>query len=94
MDLSWARGYGFRTLGSGQGLQGRYGSGGLAVPGSARLGFGDAAEADFETEGAPSRPGHDQRAVKARVTLPDTRRGTQGQHESLLLSRQPWAWSG
>jgi hypothetical protein len=52
MDLSWARGSGPRTSGAGQGLQGRYGSGGLAVPGSARLGFGDAAEADFEAEGA------------------------------------------
>jgi hypothetical protein len=71
----WARGSGSRTLGSGQGLQGRYGSGGLAVPGSAPLGFGDAAEADFEAEGAPSRRGHDQRAVKARVTLPRTRAG-------------------
>jgi hypothetical protein len=73
MDVSWSRGSGSRTSGADQGLQGRYGSGGLAVPGSARLGFGDVAEVD-EAE-APSRPGHDQRAVKARATLPRTRAG-------------------
>ena len=74
MDLSWARGSGPRASLAGQGLQGRYASGGLAVPGSARLGFGDAAGADFEAVGAePS--GHDQRAVKARATLPRTRAG-------------------
>ena len=54
MDLSWARDSGPPPSRAGQGLQGRYGSGGLAVPGSARLGsgFGDAAEGDVEAEGA------------------------------------------
>jgi hypothetical protein len=36
----------------GQGLRGRCGSGGLAVGGSAWFGCGDAAQGDFEAEGA------------------------------------------
>ena len=43
-----------RTLavGAGQGLRGRYGSGGLGGGCSVRGGFGDAAEGDFEAEGS------------------------------------------
>ena len=52
MDLSWARGSGPSPSRAGWGLQGRYGSGGLGVSWSAWFGFGDAAEGDFEAEGA------------------------------------------
>ena len=52
MDLSWARGSGPLPLRAGQGLQGRYGSGGLCGAWSGWFGFGDAAEGDVEAEGA------------------------------------------
>ena len=67
--------------GAGQGLQGRCGSGGLAVPGSTRLvpvppGSGSAMrQGPTSKPRATSRPGHDQRAVKAKATLPRTRAG-------------------
>ena len=43
-----------RTLAiwAGQGLRGRYGSGGLGRACSVWVGFGDAAEGDFEAEGS------------------------------------------
>jgi hypothetical protein len=40
------------TIGAGQGLRGRYGSGGLDRACSVGVGFGEAAEGDFEAEGA------------------------------------------
>ena len=40
------------TIGAGQGLRGRYGSGGLGRGCSVWVGLGDAAEGDFEAEGA------------------------------------------
>ena len=40
------------AIGAGQGLRGRYGSGGLGLGLFRRVGFGDAAEGDFEAEGA------------------------------------------
>ena len=40
------------AIGAGQGLRGRYGSGGLGRACSVWVGFGDAAEGDFEAEGS------------------------------------------
>jgi hypothetical protein len=40
------------AIGAGQGLLGRYGSGGLGRARSVGFGFGDAAQGDFEAEGS------------------------------------------
>jgi hypothetical protein len=52
MEISWACGSGPWPSGVGQGLLERYGSGGLGRVCSVRVGFGDAAEGDFEAEGS------------------------------------------
>jgi hypothetical protein len=46
------------AIGAGQGLRGRYGSGGLGRACSVGFGFGDAAEGDLEAGGSELADGH------------------------------------